>query len=543
MIFVTANLKRNRIGMLQYSRLFIIFILFILPINCLKFGYLTKTPGDEDLQILQEYIKQVNQGLVNDIVFTELDCRDLTNQDFLDAIGDKELVLAYGRCETFLTTELTKVLTENNVLIWCTDQFAKGSCQKSVLRGISIVPAIEQSMFIITSSYSTKIAVILDSSSDYTSFYYERIEYLTDLYNAEIIYDSHNKSTFSSTDWDEYITNITSTDDEVVTLLLLTKISDYNDLVASRKAKLVDVEKNPLLLFEGGGITYEALVEDANYAAGDNKGSLFITSYNNDLDDNKTKEFKQFYDNFVTVTKPGSKVSKSQASVGFALIDMLAYVSENVPSNRITTLLTYVYGQLYEKPGGDISILSNHFMTSSLYIAKETGSKTLEYPFKIAADLSLELLGMKGQMVDETCDFTENTVDGSTVIDYLPIIFIQDMTLYTSKVITEFVILLLDSFNNNKPLLSKTLFPVLMNIQTGNSVLLEQIKVLFNKNEAKTIFLFTNEEDRVFFYEGLSEYDTEIFYVGPNEAGTCKDDIIFVYLYYYYYYFLIRVIL
>lgn len=37
----------------------------------------------------------------------------------------------------------------------------------------------------------------------------------------------------------------------------------------------------------------------------------------------------------------------------------------------------------------------------------------------------------------------------------------------------------------------------------------------------------TSIEDRDYYYKSIEELDTEIFYLGPNDANMCKSDLIF----------------
>lgn len=37
----------------------------------------------------------------------------------------------------------------------------------------------------------------------------------------------------------------------------------------------------------------------------------------------------------------------------------------------------------------------------------------------------------------------------------------------------------------------------------------------------------TSIEDRDYYYDAIAELDTEIFYLGPNDANMCKSDLIF----------------
>lgn len=76
----------------------------------------------------------------------------------------------------------------------------------------------------------------------------------------------------------------------------------------------------------------------------------------------------------------------------------------------------------------------------------------------------------------------------------------------------------------------KILFPILMNSNDGRDIVYSQIVEYYKDFNAKTIFLFTDDEDREYYYDNieLDELDIELFYLGPTEAERCETKLILV---------------
>lgn len=74
------------------------------------------------------------------------------------------------------------------------------------------------------------------------------------------------------------------------------------------------------------------------------------------------------------------------------------------------------------------------------------------------------------------------------------------------------------------------LFPILMNSNDGRDIVYSQIVEYYKDFNVKTIFLFTDEEDREYYYDNieLDKLDIELFYLGPTEAERCETKLILV---------------
>lgn len=285
--------------------------------------------------------------------------------------------------------------------------------------------------------YERNFAIVFDNFSDFTPYYYEHVIDIISMYNGEIVYDSHNK-TIESTDIDDYITAIGNYD-SVITLFLHNNVDILKEMINKKKTGNYLPSQYPILIYEGGIKSSEILTSFSSDLAS-LEGYMFITPYSTEVINSKTS-------NFNTITTSYPSVDKEQASLSVGIIDMLGYAGDHVPSTNIHTLFTYVFDKTFEFPGGEISMLPNHYTMTTTYIASFNNDGSISYPYTLPIDFTFQYDQLYGKTVNKTCDFLTNSETGLTEVDYLPIIFIQDMKLYESVVMYEIIKEMFDDIN------------------------------------------------------------------------------------------------
>lgn len=235
--------------------------------------------------------------------------------------------------------------------------------------------------------------------------------------------------------------------DGVITLLLLKKVDDIKDIHAKRKTDYNDRDKFPMLLYEGG-ISLKNVIDAGGVDLDDLASTYSITSYNRDLDNEKNKLFKEVFQPFV------GRAREDVASVAFAILDIIAYADTAIPSPKIFTMLTYVYGKLFNYSSGEFVLLNSHFMASTHYIyhiEKDSGSGDAKYiyDYTIPIDNSIEPGQYESLMDEMLCDFVVNPDNGYVNPDYLPVMILSDMSTYESKITWTYITLLFDDLNLN----------------------------------------------------------------------------------------------
>lgn len=125
---------------------------------------------------------------------------------------------------------------------------------------------------------------------------------------------------------------------------------------------------------------------------------------------------------------------------------MIGNIIDNIDSEEIDIILSQLYNKKFEYPGGEIYVLPNHFMTTTYYLL--TVDTVVTYDNIISPNINLNPSGYLYILQTTTCHFDKNIEDGKYEKDYLPIIFIQDMTLNVSKVLTSYISTLFNNFTN-----------------------------------------------------------------------------------------------
>lgn len=232
-------------------------------------------------------------------------------------------------------------------------------------------------------------------------------------------------------------------------------------IINERSTTYLESNGFPILILEGG-VTYSKIKNcPTTYNVANDEGNLLITAYKPTNNDKDT----------VLTTIIGSSLLRDRYSImyilyiiSFAIIDMIIDVAKKIPSAKIANMLTFLYKVKYEHAGGEIYLLQSHTMTITHYIYQISSTVSLLYT--IDADIGLEPNQIGGEINPESCNFMKSS-DGFVEIDYLPIIVIQDMSLYQSKIIYQYLKLYIDKKNSDGTVLGKSFIPVNINLKIG----------------------------------------------------------------------------
>lgn len=287
---------------------FYILLTFFLNINSIKINYISDTTPYPDFIYLKEYVDEINTKLENKIEFKEIiyDRNDPNNFKTKFEASNPSFIIS--NCKNIINDDLNNYLDENNVFIWCTDTDAIGSddeCEKSRIKGVSIIPSLEDSYLILSVKHSDNVAIILDDS-EMADFYYPRLERLTSFYNSTIVYNS----TYNEND---YINVLKEHPEGVSTILMLKDPNKYISLIKAKADPTLSLgDKFPILTLKGG-FEYDDLIKITTptaYNINEDIGNMFVTSYNPNINNNITNDFNAIIDS-KTVN------SKESLSIGY----------------------------------------------------------------------------------------------------------------------------------------------------------------------------------------------------------------------------------
>lgn len=287
------------------------FISLFFYVKSIKINYISDTTPYPDFIYLNEYVEDINTKLENKIEFNELVFTSSNFELFKTNFEAYNPSFVISNCKNLINDDLNNYLDENNVFIWCTDTDAIGSddeCEKSRIKGVSVIPSLEDSYLILSIKHSDNVAIILDDS-EMADFYHLRLERLTSFYNSTIVYDCYN-STYSEND---YINVLKDHPEGVSTILMLKDPNKYISLInAKADPALSPGDKFPILTLKGG-FEYDELIKITTptaYSINEDIGNMFVTSYNPNINNNITNIFNAIIDS-ETVN------SKEYLSIGY----------------------------------------------------------------------------------------------------------------------------------------------------------------------------------------------------------------------------------
>lgn len=156
-------------------------------------------------------------------------------------------------------------------------------------------------------------------------------------------------------------------------------------------------------------------------------------------------------------------------------------------------MLVYVYNKLYSYGGGDISLIYNYYYSNTRYISSFDASGSLSVAYTIPITYNFDPFEFDSVMLNQTCDFLLDVVDGEVHKNYLPILFIFDMKLFLPRILLEFIKQLFIDLSKEK-VINKELYPLFLDSSKDNSELFNQIDKYYNNDDLHTIFLLTTEE-------------------------------------------------
>lgn len=287
---------------------FYILLILLFYVNSIKINYISDTTPYPDFIYLKEYVDEINTKLENKIEFNELIYTSSTFESFKSNFEASNPSFIISNCKNIINDDLNNYLDENNVFIWCTDTDAIGSddeCEKSRIKGVSIIPSLEDSYFILSVKHSDNVAIILDDS-EMADFYYPRLERLTSFYNSTIVYNS----TYNEND---YINVLKEHPEGVSTILMLKDPNKYISLIKAKADQTLSLgDKFPILTLKGG-FEYDELIKITTptaYNINEDIGNMFVTSYNPNINNNVTNDF-----NAIIYSKTVN--SKESLSIGY----------------------------------------------------------------------------------------------------------------------------------------------------------------------------------------------------------------------------------
>lgn len=299
-------------------------------------------------------------------------------------------------------------------------------------------------IFILSSLHSKYFAIIFDKNVGLYDFYYKHIIHEIDIFAGEIVYDLHNE-TITDQNVTDYISILTKyKEDGVITLLLLSDIVYINKIHTARQTDFNDIENFPMLLYEGG-ITLNDVVKGGGTLS-DLSSTYSITSYNKDFISDSNDVFRQYYEPYKDI------LQEDLVSIVFAIIEILAFADNAIPSPKIFTMFTYVYGKAFNYSSGEIELLNNHYMTSTHYIyhiKDESGSAKYIYDYTLPLDNTIQPDQYESQMDEKLCDFAEDPDNGYIDPEYLPVMILLDMSTYEAKILWIYITELFDNLNAN----------------------------------------------------------------------------------------------
>lgn len=233
-------------------------------------------------------------------------------------------------------------------------------------------------------------------------------------------------------------------DEGVITLLLLNDVAIITKINTERSADFNDIDNFPMLLYEGG-ITLDDVVK-GGATLSDLSSTYSITSYNKEYISDSSDVFKQYFEPYK------STLQEDLISVAFAIIDILAFADNAIPSPKIFTMFTYVYGKAFNYSSGEIELLNSHYMTSTHYmyhIKDDSGTAKYIYDYTLPLDNTIQPDQYESLMDEKLCDFAEDPENGYIHPEYLPVMILLDMSSYEAKILWIYITELFDNLNTN----------------------------------------------------------------------------------------------
>lgn len=228
--------------------------------------------------------------------------------------------------------------------------------------------------------------------------------------------------------------------------------SDINSLL--QQQSILGVTGNDLrnfpVVFLPGSINYADISTIMN-----KEKNIFITSYTGFETNDKATYYKGNY------TDHFNDARDAMFSYIFALLDEIQYIAETYPSNKIYPLLSLLYNQPIEYPGGTMYLTSNNYISVPFKFVElnaDSPDYTLdpkkygyneEIMYIIEASTDFRVAEFYNAIDTENCDFLENSVDGSSTLEMFPIGFVLDMDSYKNKLIRIFIEKLIVNYGNN----------------------------------------------------------------------------------------------
>lgn len=505
-------------------------IVLIVSVSSLNVGYIysDSSDGSKNIKIITDYSKLLLNNTeyeinIDECKYTGRLSMDIVN-DCMKKYEEAKITLIFAICESFLYTVSEEYFERTKALIWCVNTITPGRCLSHYIVGNSVVSVLNTLPFVIGDYIQSTAYIGGGTKIDNDYFYMQHLTTASDSVGEDNIYTINSPAALVTDEkikeYVEIMKNSNST--RIATYFHNNNIDRLNTLITEMYAANLNTTYNPIIYLPGG-LTTDQIRTITDIAK--NVDNIYITGYviNANTTDN---------DYLKTVLhQAGSDYYTEAYHMG--LTKLLCYAIQNTYSTNPYVLLTTLYDRIFDYPGGQISILANHYTTTTYYGLKfdATGQVSVKYTFPIM--MRFEPNGTIDEVFTETCNFTLNPETGEYSKDYLNILVVQSVKgefKFSQLIIRKMLIEYIDEININGGVLDKELQLVYENMDEED--LENTIYNILNKTELyniHTIFLFSTPEERTKISSEVYKENDDVlfFYFGPVEGEECVDNVIY----------------
>lgn len=209
---------------------------------------------------------------------------------------------------------------------------------------------------------------------------------------------------------------------------------------------------------------------------------------------------------------------------------MLMYGLSKIETSDAYSLLNYLYNKPIQYSGGEMILLQNNYIASTIYAFEFNGNDN-EGDKKYTIDISkyFEAEEIMGYINENSCNFLLS-INGTKKNDYIAILMIQSVNgeRYVENIyLRRLLIYLVDNMNEEGGINGKEIKIVYVNINSDIDSTVEEINDKIEKYNIGSGFIVCTSEERKKITKEVDE-DFLFFYLGFTEGGECQKNVIFV---------------
>lgn len=501
-----------------------LFFLFFNYLNSISVGFLKRKDNNDDInyiKIMKDYSTEILQNSGENIDIIE-EIYEGDNDSLISCLNNlvvsKYITLIYAYCDSIITSVDWSLFKEYGILIWCINTYSYAACMPTHIMGNSLNNVIETIPFIMSRSYDGFVYIGGHSYKEVDDYYLKYLRKANKLMGIEEIGFIQEDISGEIGDVVDEIKDFIDNNGNVVTYIFNNDITVINSVLSAYNTKSIDLENNRIIVLNSG-IKDSDVLQLSNYV-------LYQNYYEPPASD--PNEYDQYYTQFTN----GLTINdKSQTAFIFGITSMLCYAITNSNSTLPYALLTTIYSREFEYPGGKMTLLASHYITTESHLY-EVNSNTLTLKYNIPARTQFEPEQTLGEILEQTCNFTITHATGrddKNTINVLMVESVEGELKFDKTILKRLLIEYIDEINKEGGIIGQSVQISFINIEKNIDDVIENILNVTATHDIHTIFLFTTPEIRIQITNEITddEYDILFFYFGAAEGEECKRNIIY----------------